>query len=313
MRRVWFAVVRRTVVLGEWLDAPLDADLAVAVEADRLGYEQVWIGEAAKLDAPAMASTIVARTSHIEPVLGPLAVTVRSPVQIALAAATVAGAGRRTHIALGTSSDVVARWHGRDRKGAATLLEQTTRDVRSLIDGGRVNGFRLREPLPETTLTVAAFGPRAVAAAAGADRMVLNMVTAQTAGRLAARHPNTAVWLAAAIDPTDRERRWLSRGYVGYLPAPGYGEMFAEAGFGDLVEFARSRPHPKELAARIPDDLVDAVALIGAETTVLRRIDEYARAGITEIGVVVPSLDQPSGRRTLEALAPFDRRRETAP
>ncbi len=50
--------------------------------------------------------------------------------------------------------------------------------------------------------------------------------------------------------------------------------------------------------------LVDAVALIGDETTVRRRIDEYAAAGITEIGVVVPSLERPSGRRTLEALAP---------
>lgn len=302
--RVGFAVVRLTVVLGEWLDAPIDADLAVAIEADRLGYEQVWIGEAAKLDAPAMAATIVACTTRIEPVLGPLAVTVRSPVQIALAASTVAAAGRRTHVALGTSSDVVAKWHGRGRAGAAVMLEASTRDVRTLIDGGRVNGFRLREPLTGTTLTVAAFGPRAAAAAANADRMVLNMVTAATARRLAALHLNTAVWLAASIDPTDEERRWLSRGYVGYLPAPGYGEMFAEAGFGDLVEFARSRPHPKELAARIPDDLVEAVALVGDETTVRRRIDEYAAAGIAEIGVVVPSLEQPSGRRTLEGLAP---------
>jgi probable F420-dependent oxidoreductase len=296
--------VRLTVVLGEWLDAPIDADLAVAIEADRLGYAQVWIGEAAKLDAPSMAATIVARTTQIEPVLGPLAVTVRSPVQIALAASTVAASGRRTHIALGTSSDVVAGWHSRSRRGAAAMLEQSTHDVRILIDGGRVNGFRLRESLPGTTLTVAAFGPRAVAAAAHADRMVLNMVTAPAAERLAALHPETAVWLAAAIDPTDEERRWLSRGYVGYLPAPGYGEMFAEAGFGDLVDFARSRPHPKQLAARIPDDLVDAVALIGDESTVQGRIDEYAAAGVAEIGVVVPSLEQPSGRRTLEALAP---------
>lgn len=310
--RVGFAVVRLTVVLGEWLDAPIDADLAVAVAADRLGYEQVWVGEAAKLDAPAMASTIVARTTQIEPVLGPLAVTVRSPVQIALAVATVAATGRLTHVALGTSSDVVARWHGRSRAGAAAKLEECTRDVRTLIDGGRVNGFRLREPLAGTTLTVAAFGPKAAAVAADADRMVLNMVTTATAARLAALHPTTAVWLAAAIDPTDKERRWLSRGYVGYLPAPGYGEMFAEAGFGDLVEFARSRPHPKELAARIPDDLVDAVALIGDEATIRRRIDEYAAAGITEIGLVVPSLDQPSGLRTLEALAPGERRAQSA-
>ena len=97
------------------MDRPIDADLAVAVEADRLGYGEVWVGEMAKLDAPAMAAAVVARTARIEPVPRPLAVTVRSPAQIALAAATVAATGRRTHVALGTSSDVVARWHGRDR------------------------------------------------------------------------------------------------------------------------------------------------------------------------------------------------------
>ena len=112
--------MRLSVVLGEWLDRPIDADLAVAVEADRLGYGEVWVGEMAKLDAPAMAAAVVARTARIEPVLGPLAVTVRSPAQIALAAATVAAMGRRAHVALGTSSDVVAAWHGRDRRAPST-------------------------------------------------------------------------------------------------------------------------------------------------------------------------------------------------
>ena len=143
--------------------------------------------------------------------------------------------------------------------------------------------------------------------------MVLNMVTAATAARLAALHPTTAVWLAAAIDPTDEERRWLSRGYVGYLPAPGYGEMFAEAGFGDLVEFARSRPHPKALAARIPDDLVDAVALIGDETTVRRRIDEYAAAGHhRDRSSSSRRWTSPADCRTLEALAPGEERAQSA-
>ena len=80
--------------------------------------------------------------------------------------------------------------------------------------------------------------------------------------------------------------------------------MFEEAGFGELVAFARTRPHPKELAARIPIDVLDAVALVGDEATVRRRIDEYAAAGVTEIGLVVPPLDLPTGAATLAALAP---------
>lgn len=297
--------VRLSVVLGEWLDRPIAADVAVAVEADRLRYAEVWIGEMAKADAPVLATAIGTATERIEPVLGPLAVTIRSSTQIALATATAAATtGRRVHVALGTSSDVVHRWHGRDRRGAADALAGALTELRALFAGEKVNGFRLREPPPTPTVTVAAFGPKALATAAAADRLVLNMVTVDAAERLAAAHPNTAVWLAAAVDPSPEERRWMALGYVGYLAAPGYGEMFTAAGFGDLVAFARTRPHPKDLAARLPDELLDAVALVGDEATVRRRIAEYADAGIAEIGLVVPPLDAPSGGRTLEALAP---------
>lgn len=299
------AIVRFSVVLGQWLDRPLAADLETAVLADRLGYRQVWVPEMAKADAPAMAARIIAHTDRIEPVLGPLAVTVRSAVQIAIAAQTVAAAGRPIHLAFGTSSTVVARWHRRRRTGAADLLATTTSEVAELLAGGRVEGFRLSEPPdPRPSLTVAAFGPRAVRIAGTADRMVLNMVTARTAARLAAGHPNTAVWLSAAIDPTEAERAWMTRGFVGYLAAPGYAEMFTEAGFGELVEYARTRPGPKEVFARMPPDLLDRVALVGDEATVRRRIEEYRTAGVTEICVVAPAPDLPVAARTLEALAP---------
>jgi probable F420-dependent oxidoreductase len=296
--------VRLSVVLGQWLDRSLQSDLELALAADRLGFHQLWVPEMAKADSPAMASIIAARTDRIELVLGPLAVTVRSPVQIAIALQTVASTGRRVHVALGTSSDTVARWHGRSRSGAVDALERALADVRGLLAGERVNGFRLSQPpSPPPTITVAAFGPRAVAVAAGADRMVLNMVTVAAARRLAARHPNTAAWLCAAIDPTEEERRWLTRGFVGYLAAPGYDEMFVDAGYGEVVEFARTRPSPKELFERIPDDLLDHVALVGDEAAVRNRLGEYAAAGLTEVCVVPPAPELPSGIATLEVLA----------
>ena len=262
--------MRISVVLGQWLDRSLASDIDLAVVADALGYPELWVPEMAKADAPAMAATIAHRTQQIAITLGPLAVTVRSPVQIAIAIQTVAAACRRpVGVALGTSSTTVARWHARSRVGAADALAGALIDVRTLVDGGRVNGFRLSEPPNQrTSITVAAFGPKAVAAAREADRMVLNMVTVEAAASLAPHHPNTAVWLATAIEPSDEERAWLARGFVGYLAAPGYAEMFADAGFGELVQFARTRPHPKELSARMPDDLVDRVALVGDEATV---------------------------------------------
>ncbi len=296
--------MRFSVVLGQWLDRSLAADIETAVLADRFGYDELWVPEMAKADAPAMAALIAARTERIGLTLGPLAVTVRSPVQIAIAAQTVAVTGRRVGVALGTSSDVVARWHGRSRTGAAERLAQTRADVEELFAGGRVNGFRLSQPpAARPPITVAAFGPRAVAAARSADRMVLNMVTAASAERLAARHPNTAVWLCAAVDPSEEERAWLSRGFVGYLAAPGYAEMFIDAGHRELVDFARTRPGPRAVFARLPPDLIDEVALIGDESRIRKRVERYAAAGITEICVVPPAPDLASCAWTLELFA----------
>jgi probable F420-dependent oxidoreductase len=297
--------MRFSVVLGQWLDRPIDADIEIAVAADRLGYGQLWVPELAKADAPALAATIAERTERIELVMGPLAVTVRSPVQIAIALQTVAATGRGVHVALGTSSSTVARWHAVSRAGAAARLDATRSDVSALLGGERVNGFRLSQPpQPPPTITIAAFGPRAIATARAAHRMVLNMVTVDAARDLARGHPNTAVWLCAAIDPTDDERAWLSRGFVGYLAAPGYAEMFERAGFGDLVAFARTRPGPKEVYARMPPNLIDQVALVGDEATVRARIREYEGAGIAEICVVPPAPDLPSSIPTLATFAP---------
>ena len=296
--------MRLSVVLGEWLDRPIEDDLRLAGWADDLGYGQLWVPEMAKVDAPALAATIAGRTDRIELVLGPLAVTVRSAVQIAMAATTVAATGRTTHVALGTSSAVVAHWHGLGRSGATELLAQTCEDLRALFDGGRVNGYRIPQRAnARPSLTVAAFGPRAIAIASSADRLVLNMVTVASAARLAPQHRNTAVWLCAAVDPTDEERAWLSRGLVGYVGAPGYAEMFAEAGYGDLVEFARTRPGPKQVFAHMPERLIDDVALLGSESEIRARIADYEAAGIAEICLVPPAPDLPSSRRTLEAFA----------
>ncbi len=296
--------MRYSVVLGQWLDRPLDADIRTAVLADRLGYAELWVPEMAKADAPALAASIAAETEQIGLTLGPLAVTVRSSVQIAMATQTVAASGRRVGVALGTSSGLVARWHGRSRAGAADRLTATRRELATLFDGGRVNGFRLTEPPdPSPVITIAAFGPKAIATAQEADRLVLNMVTTDAAARLAARHPNTAVWLCAAIDPTDEERAWLSRGFVGYLAAPGYAEMFVAAGFGELVELARTGAGPKEVFAQMPADLIDHVALVGSEAHVSARIDDYAAAGVSEICLVPAAPEFPSCAPTLEALA----------
>jgi probable F420-dependent oxidoreductase len=318
-----------SVSLGLWQDRPAGEVVRTAEVADALGYGEIWIGEMATFDAFALGAVVAQRTSRAALTVGPLAVAVRDPVMIAMGAGSLAElTGRTVNVALGSSSPVVVeQWHGRRQERTALALAESATAVRALLDGGKADvrgevistrGFRLRTRAPGTPLTIAAFGRGAVKAAARhADRMVINLVTPKSASRLvqmlhdecraAGRPaPPVAAWLAAVVDPGEGGLEQLRRGLVAYLPAPGYGEMFAEAGFGDVVRFARTRPHPGELLAAIPAELTGHVSLIGGERTVRARLAEYASAGIDEVALVPGSNDaDPAGVATLTALAPL--------
>ncbi|MFI7131139.1 LLM class F420-dependent oxidoreductase [Nonomuraea sp. NPDC050153] len=302
-----------SVSLGLWQDRPAEEALVTARAADELGYPSLWIGEMATYDAFALATAVGLATARIGLTVGPLAVGVRDPMMIAMGAASVAGlTGRRVDVAVGTSSPLVVEgWHGRSRARSAAVLREAVEALRPLLDGERsTGGYRLRLPAPRSRLTVAAFGPSAVRTAALADRMVLNLITPASAGRLAAQaraaNPDVSVaaWVTAAVDPDREAVDRVRRAVVGYLAAPGYGEMFAEAGFADVVAFARTRPHPRELFDAVPDALVASVALLGDVDAVTARLSAYAAAGVDEVALVPVSTDRdPGGTATLKALS----------
>ena len=114
--------------------------------------------------------------------------------------------------------------------------------------------------------------------------------------------PRVAVWLTCAIDPDPASIQQLLRAIVGYLAAPGYAEMISEAGFEELVEFARTRPHPKELLAAMPDELLSAIGLVGSAATIKDRIEQYSAAGAGEICLVPATASDVGGLRVLEAM-----------
>ncbi|WP_248963478.1 LLM class F420-dependent oxidoreductase [Sphaerisporangium perillae] len=313
--------MRLSVSVGLWQDRPAGEAVRTAQIADEHGYPEVWVGETATYDAFALATAIGARTRHVALTVGPLAVSVRDPMTIARGAASVADlTGRQVGVALGTSTPrIVQDWHGRSRAGAGAALREAVQALRPLLDGERSEftgehvaskGYRLRLPAPRSELTVAAFGPAAVQTAALADRMVLNLLTPASAARLITDlrllTPTTrvAAWVAAAVDPDPAAIEQIRGAVVPYVGAPGYGEMFAEAGFGDVVAYARTGPHPRELLAAIPDDLLESVALIGDSVEIMDRLDAYAEAGVDEVALVPASTDaDPCGEATLKALA----------
>jgi probable F420-dependent oxidoreductase len=305
------------VVLPYWLGRPASEALAIAREAERLGYPELWIGEMATFDAFALGGAIARETQRIALTLGPLALGVRSPVALALGAGSVSELGERpARLALGASSPaIVAGWHGREYSSLPARATETIARLRPLLRGERgERGFKLRVAAPSPELTLAAFGPKMLGVAAReADRALLNLVTpeavretraalereARAAGRA---RPRLAVWLTAALEPSADAIAQLARQVCVYLAPPGYGEMFRAAGFGAWVDRARAGAPQHALASEVPRALLDGVAALGDAAQLRARLADYADAGADEIAIVPVTAGDDTGARVLAAL-----------
>ncbi|MFJ2241857.1 LLM class F420-dependent oxidoreductase [Streptomyces sp. NPDC087859] len=302
-------------------DSPVEEPVRVAVTADRLGYREVWAGEGPTWDSFVLAAAIGGATERVTVTAGPVPVNVRDPYTIARGAASVAAlTGRPAGVALGTSSKrVVEGVHGRSRVRPAAALEESAEAVRRhlhALPGEEVGAFRRRLPPPRGLLTVAAFGPRAIAtAAAHADRMLLDVVSPEQVRELrdaldraaekAGRTPPTlAAWLPAAVDPVPESLAQVLGSIAGYLTVPGYSDVFADAGFGEAVELAASGADRDTLVRALPPEAAATVGLVGSLDAVRARIEAYAEAGLDEVALVPATAGDPGGQRTLTALAP---------
>ena len=100
--------------LGYW-GAGNDADnLALAVEADRLGYQVAWVAEAYGSDAATVLAWVGAQTTSIDIGAAIFQIPGRSPANCAMTAATLDTlSGGRFRLGLGVSGPQVSEgWHG---------------------------------------------------------------------------------------------------------------------------------------------------------------------------------------------------------
>jgi alkanesulfonate monooxygenase SsuD/methylene tetrahydromethanopterin reductase-like flavin-dependent oxidoreductase (luciferase family) len=147
-----------------------------------------------------------------------------------------------------------------------------------------------------------------------ADEVVLNLSSPQrvaqvrqqvdghaaAAGRAA---PHLTVWVPVALRPGAASMRQAANQLSIYLAPPGYGEMFSELGFSDLVERARNGTRRSELAAAIPYELAEQVGAFGGPGDIAGRLRAYLDAGADTVAVVPVTAEDPGGRATLECAA----------
>jgi probable F420-dependent oxidoreductase len=315
-----------------WLDRPGGEALEIAQAAREAGLGTLWVGEMATFDAFALATAVGVRTPGLRLNVGPLPISVRNPVSVALGAGSVAAlTGSPVDVALGASSPPIVRgWHGRDWGNSAARMREMIECLRPILAGERSDydgrfvrshGFRLRNPLPDTRIAVGAFGPAMTRVAARlADEIVLNLVSPQrvrevrcqihaeaaAAGRTP---PHLTVWVPLAPSPGQAALHQLSSQIAIYLAPPGYAEMFCELGFADLVTRARAGARRQELAAAIPDELVEKVCAIGSDEQITARLQEYLDAGADSIAVVPATAEDPAARAALACAANYQHNR----
>ncbi len=106
--------MRLGINLGYW-GAGMDADnLAVAREADRLGYAVCWAAEAYGSDAPSVLAFVAAQTERIDVGSAIFQIPARTPAMTAMTAATLDSlSGGRFRLGLGVSGPQVSEgWYG---------------------------------------------------------------------------------------------------------------------------------------------------------------------------------------------------------
>ncbi len=139
--------------LGYW-GAGNDADnLAMAREADRLGYAVCWAAEAYGSDAATVLAWVAAQTERIDIGSAVFQIPARTPAMTAMTAATLDSlSGGRFRLGLGVSGPQVSEgWHGVRFKSPLGRTREYVDIVRMALSRKRVayEGRHFQLPLPD--------------------------------------------------------------------------------------------------------------------------------------------------------------------
>jgi F420-dependent oxidoreductase-like protein len=145
--------VRLGVNLGYWGSSDDRANLALAQEADRLGYAVVWAAEAYGSDAPTVLAFVAARTERIDVGSAVMQIPARTPACTAMTAATLDTlSGGRFRLGLGLSGPQVSEgWHGVRFDRPLARTREYVDIVRKALRRERLtyNGEHWTLPLPD--------------------------------------------------------------------------------------------------------------------------------------------------------------------
>jgi F420-dependent oxidoreductase-like protein len=318
------------------------ADLFPLVqEAERLGFDSVWVAEAWGTDAVSVLGWLAARTERIKLGSAIMQIPGRSPANAAMTAATLdLLSGGRFLLGLGTSGpQVVEGWHGQPWGKPLGKTREYVEIVRSALrrevvehdgehytipwDGPGATGLgkplklMLRPLRAEIPIYLAALGPKNVSLAAEiADGWLPIFVAPERFGEtfgpsLAAAPPDFEIAATASVfvgDDVpallDALRPYVAL-YVGGMGAKGrnfYNSLVRRYGWEEEAERIQElylAGKQREAIAAVPDELVDAVSLVGPKERIAERLEAWRETPVTTL---VLGTTQPEALQTLAEL-----------
>ncbi len=293
--------VRTSLVLASDLLVPLPT---IAARAEEAGLHRVWTTEFQGRDAVLRALALGLSSTRLQVGTGIAYVFTRVPRALAAAALDAQElVGGRFTLGLGAGTRGLRTAYGTEFEPPSTRLAEVVAELRSTW--ARAEWTRSVPPPP-----IAIAGVNEVMlrdAAHHGDLVVLHplclvehhlherVLPALQAGRdrrTVTTDVALSAWCIASVDPDsglarDRARRQLAF----YLSTPGYRPVVEGTPWGDQVSDLRTRFKAGEtldaLAAMVPEELLDQVAVMGTPAEVragvARRSEELARLGISEI------------------------------
>jgi probable F420-dependent oxidoreductase len=260
---------------------------------------------------------------------GIIPIQTRSPIVLGQTAAALGHiAPGRVVLGLGISSPIiVGQWHGLPFTRPLAQLREAVAIIRTVTAGERVNtdsvfyrmkGFRLTVPPPPKPVAIAlgALGPRALTLAGEiADGVLLNWLPpeavagsithlqegARRAGRTLDGFEIAAFVRTCVTDEPESARRALAREITGYAIVDAYARFFRSCGYAaemDAIASAWAAGDRARAVEQVSDRLLDGLGVIGSAEFCRDRIEQFAKAGLTQ-PVIVPFSPDPDPRPAL--------------
>ncbi|HEU5215208.1 MAG TPA: LLM class F420-dependent oxidoreductase [Gaiellaceae bacterium] len=318
------------------------ADLFPLVqEAERLGFDSVWVAEAWGTDAVSVLGWLAAKTERIKLGSAIMQIPGRSPANAAMTAATLdLLSGGRFLLGLGTSGpQVVEGWHGQPWGKPLGKTREYVEIVRAALrrqvvehegehyripwDGPGATGLgkplklMLRPLRAEIPIYLAALGPKNVALAAEiADGWLPIFVAPERfddafGASVAGARDGFGIAATASVLVGDDVPALLDALrphvalYVGGMGAKGrnfYNALVRRYGWEEEAERIQElylAGKQREAVAAVPDELVDAVSLVGPKERIAERLEAWRETPVTTLVLGTP---QPEALQTLAEL-----------